>query len=389
MMNKIIKIILILTFTYVLSGCSLTSKGFESNINPETGDEFKNTDLVSYSCSGDNETVEKLLRLGLDHLIDNALLCAIESDDLETVKTLVKEGADINWINEEGENALLYALERKSYNLIDYLLDEGLDPYQEDNEGENILGYLLKPFLYNGHDLEEDPKSLFKTLETLKEHEVKIEDMKIKVGFYDEIVLSPLIYAIEYIIPLVTHALLSAGFEFDLSNEYELGVIEEYEYLSGFGNSNRQLISCMINSYSHISSVYISSNAWPSCDELFSSYYETYQISEPIGTATKSNDIAEDSDQEREEERKAEEERKDNPMFPMTASEALAILQNSYPDYTFLGGGELSYSEYNEGKGINEPAYIYAFRKDEDVYTGWVFADGSFKFRFSGEYVQE
>jgi len=57
-MNNVIKMLLVLSFTVVLSGCSLTSRLFESNINPDTGDEYKNTHLPIYSCAGDHETVK-------------------------------------------------------------------------------------------------------------------------------------------------------------------------------------------------------------------------------------------------------------------------------------------------------------------------------------------
>ena len=88
-----------------------------------------------------------------------------------------------------------------------------------------------------------------------------------------------------------------------------------------------------------------------------------------------------------EEKIKAEvDERKNNPMYPMTAAKALSILKNAYPEYTLTGGGEISYEAFNEVKGKDEPAYLYSFTSNEtgDPYVGWVFADGAYKLRFAG-----
>lgn len=79
-------------------------------------------------------------------------------------------------------------------------------------------------------------------------------------------------------------------------------------------------------------------------------------------------------------------ERKNDPMYPMTAAKALSILKNAYPEYTLTGGGEISYEAFNEVKGKDEPAYLYTFTSNEtgDPYVGWVFADGAYKLRFAG-----
>lgn len=57
----------------------------------------------------------------------------------------------------------------------------------------------------------------------------------------------------------------------------------------------------------------------------------------------------------------------------MTSEKALGILQNAYPEYTYIGGGEL-----NTYYLTDEPAYRFTFKKDNDIYIGWVLMDGEY-----------
>jgi uncharacterized protein len=55
------------------------------------------------------------------------LIYAARSDDLESVKTLLKAGADINQVSDYGWSALLVATQNRYYKMGAYLLDHGAD----------------------------------------------------------------------------------------------------------------------------------------------------------------------------------------------------------------------------------------------------------------------
>lgn len=67
----------------------------------------------------------------------------------------------------------------------------------------------------------------------------------------------------------------------------------------------------------------------------------------------------------------------------LSANDALKILQKAYPDYTYIDGGNIENGINDEVTGKDRPAYIFKFAKNSnnDTYVGFVFFDGSYKFR--------
>lgn len=66
----------------------------------------------------------------------------------------------------------------------------------------------------------------------------------------------------------------------------------------------------------------------------------------------------------------------------LSAKAALKILQEAYPDYTYVDGGNIEKAIHDEVSGKDRPAYIFTFTKNSnnDTYIGFVFFDGSYKF---------
>ena len=51
------------------------------------------------------------------------------------INTLISEGADVNYQNEEGQTALFCALDIRSFSIAEYLMKLGADPFLEDKRG--------------------------------------------------------------------------------------------------------------------------------------------------------------------------------------------------------------------------------------------------------------
>lgn len=75
----------------------------------------------------------------------------------------------------------------------------------------------------------------------------------------------------------------------------------------------------------------------------------------------------------------------DDNFMDISLYEARVILDNAYPDYSFLEGGEVG-QVFNSNKGIEENAYCFRYKKNgtNDVYVGFVFSDKTFSFNFVG-----
>ena len=71
----------------------------------------------------------------------------------------------------------------------------------------------------------------------------------------------------------------------------------------------------------------------------------------------------------------------------LTSKDALTILENAYPDYTFLNGGELQDLVYDYETQTERSAYVFTFLKNNTdlIYSGHVFLDGTYEFTLAGE----
>jgi hypothetical protein len=73
------------------------------------------------------------------------LLGAAGNGDLETVKYLISNGANINCKNEEGESPLSYAIMWEHEAVVQYLVSNGADPNIRNNLGMTPLFMVHKP----------------------------------------------------------------------------------------------------------------------------------------------------------------------------------------------------------------------------------------------------
>ena len=92
-----------------------------------------------------SEIIEYLLSLGVKvNMVDNSgqtpLMCACrDGDRLDNIKTLIKQGADIHQINNDGWTALHYAARYAKSDIIEYLLSLGVKVNMVDNSGQTPL----------------------------------------------------------------------------------------------------------------------------------------------------------------------------------------------------------------------------------------------------------
>ena len=68
-----------------------------------------------------------------------ALFDAVEQDDLEKVKQLIKDGADVNVVTDYGESALIAALGDKKAEIAKVLIAAGADVFCEDELGKTAM----------------------------------------------------------------------------------------------------------------------------------------------------------------------------------------------------------------------------------------------------------
>lgn len=70
--------------------------------------------------------------------LNDQLLHAVADEDIETVKQLVQEGADVNYFTPSGDSPLLVAIDAMNVELIQFLLDQGADPNPDPQKGYTL-----------------------------------------------------------------------------------------------------------------------------------------------------------------------------------------------------------------------------------------------------------
>jgi hypothetical protein len=73
------------------------------------------------------------------------LINAIYSNDIETIKDLIKNGADVNYYDQDGNTPLYAAYKEKNIEILRYLIENGVDINNPEfiEKGQNILHYLI------------------------------------------------------------------------------------------------------------------------------------------------------------------------------------------------------------------------------------------------------
>lgn len=293
-MNRIIQIVILSTFIFILGGCSTPLNIFESDINPETGAPYTKEDIFLYSEKGDYETVKKLVRLGfnvdMEYLGDTPLYYAIKSNNLKTVKVLVEGGANLDWQNGPNKNALLVAANEASYNVIPYLLDKGADIYYEDANGRNIIEYIFKSYrgsIYHSYGDFIKNEDLLKTLNILVDYDAGILNMQIQLNEDSSTLYSPIMFAINNFDPMFTKAMFSLGFTIDLYVDGDLEIINLIQpAINSASSQSAQLIACIISEHSNVPKDILYGNAHnsnyfsPYCKSNLEEFYKDYQINE-------------------------------------------------------------------------------------------------------------
>lgn len=74
-----------------------------------------------------------------DKTLDEKLYCAVVKCDFEEVKKLIKEGADVNYADKEGETPLFWACYGAHPNLAVYLIENGANIFHKNNYGEKPI----------------------------------------------------------------------------------------------------------------------------------------------------------------------------------------------------------------------------------------------------------
>jgi len=109
--------------------------------------------LLSAAKHGDIDTVKTLLKSGADVNVKNkdgrtALMEAAFSGHTEIVKLLIAKGADMNAKNKDGGTALIYAAWQGHIEIAKLLIDKSADVNAKDNTGWTAL---MKATTVNGH----------------------------------------------------------------------------------------------------------------------------------------------------------------------------------------------------------------------------------------------
>ena len=91
--------------------------------------------------------------------IDNSLLKAVIGSNLETIKELLKQGADVNALNNEGDTPLMLAITNDNFEIISFLVDNGANINFQNSQTPLMLAIKKKNFsvikllMENGADI--------------------------------------------------------------------------------------------------------------------------------------------------------------------------------------------------------------------------------------------
>ncbi|XP_048779192.1 ankyrin repeat domain-containing protein 29-like [Ostrea edulis] len=152
---------------------STVKKQLKSGADPNIYDEEGNPLLFLPIINGDDEMLDILLSFEtcniniLSHDLRTPLLIAVELNDLEFVKSLVKSGANIDCTDSSGKTPLLLALEEGRFEIAEYLIKKGCNVNAVDGLGQSALQFvansshshcirMVDKILKNGFNLEDN-----------------------------------------------------------------------------------------------------------------------------------------------------------------------------------------------------------------------------------------
>ncbi|XP_062571319.1 histone-lysine N-methyltransferase EHMT1-like [Saccostrea cucullata] len=127
---------------------SAVKKQLKSGADPNIYDEEGNPLLFLPIISGDDEMMDILLSFDTCNInirsqdLRTPLLIAVELDDLEFVKTLIKAGANIDCTDGSGKTPLLLALEEGRFEIAEYLIKRGCNVNVVDGLGQSALQFV-------------------------------------------------------------------------------------------------------------------------------------------------------------------------------------------------------------------------------------------------------
>ena len=107
-----------------------------------TSAQINNTDAVRDQLTDPDIRVN--IRINdADENGDTALMYAVQNNNIELVRLLLENGADVNIENEQAETALHYAAEQQvNLQILELLLNRGADPNSKDFIGNTLLFFI-------------------------------------------------------------------------------------------------------------------------------------------------------------------------------------------------------------------------------------------------------
>ncbi len=124
----------------------LSKKGADVNEEDDNG-----VSALNKACkNGLLESVKTLLRLGADpnHVakmgFTNPLIDAVQSGNVALIDLLLQKGVKVNHIDKQGESALTWSIDSNNPKIVEMLLKQGADPKHSNEEQETALILLAK-----------------------------------------------------------------------------------------------------------------------------------------------------------------------------------------------------------------------------------------------------